>query len=64
MVLEVYTPAKQDFFQKDVLYKAFNRGSEASQLAHLPGFTVNRELCIALEQVFARDSQETLNFLV
>jgi hypothetical protein len=69
--LKLCTPAKQDLFQKDVLYKIHDLGnapdrvrSEVSHLAHLQGFTVNRELCVALEQTFARESQDTLNFLI
>jgi hypothetical protein len=48
--LKLYTPVKQDLFQRDVMYKIHDLGSapdrvrsEVSHLAHLQGFTVNRE---------------------
>jgi hypothetical protein len=69
--LKLCTPTKQDIFQGDVMYKILDLGnvpdrvrSKVSQLAFLPCFAVNRELCVALEQVFARESQDTLNFLI
>jgi hypothetical protein len=69
--MEVCTPTKQDLFQKDVTYRILDLGSpservrsEIQHLAHLLGFKANQELCMALEQVFAREPQDTLSFLI
>ncbi|KAE9369889.1 hypothetical protein N431DRAFT_427969 [Stipitochalara longipes BDJ] len=69
--LQVSAATRNEIYQKDVIYKISDLGtapdrvrSEIQELARLGTFIPNREVCVALENVFSRESQDILSFLI